>query len=496
MAKTRTSYVCRDCGAVHPKWIGRCPDCNAWDTLDSFREHPSPRGSTSGSSLAGVVDGGSKALRIDEVEHMEVPRRSTGIEEFDRVLGGGLVPGAAVLLGGEPGVGKSTLLLQAAAQIALQGDRVLYVSSEESPQQIRMRSDRLLGKDVSEAAPYLYVCSETSMAAIADQIQAVDPVVVLLDSIQMVHRSDIDAPPGSTTQLRRTCHDLVEMAKSAHRALVLVGHVTKDGHLAGPKLLEHLVDVVLSIDGDRQHGHRVLRASKNRFGSTQEIGLFEMTVAGLQELEAAGATIRPDGPLVSGSVLVATMAGSRCLPAEVQALTAAGFLGSATRRATGLDSNRLAMLIAVLEKHGGVRLADQNVFAAATGGLRIVEPAADLAVALTVAGAFRGQAIDPSTVVLGEIGLTGTIRSVGQVEQRLRELARRGALRAILPSQQVSAAQEAGLQAVGVDRVSDALALLTPAGEAALPREMHVESKKLSGPPRDEVELVGEKRAD
>jgi DNA repair protein RadA/Sms len=257
--------------------------------------------------------------------------------------------------------------------------------------------------------------------------------------------------------------------------------VTKDGNLAGPKLLEHLVDVVLSIDGDRHHGHRVLRATKNRYGSTQEIGLFEMTAEGLCELESAGASISPDGPLVSGSVLVATMAGSRCLPAEVQALSSAGFLGSATRRATGLDSNRLAMLIAVLEKHGGVRLADQNIFAAATGGLRIVEPAADLAVALAVAGAFRGQGIDPATVVLGEIGLTGSLRSVSQVEQRVRELARRGARRAILPSQQASAAVEAGLEVVGVDRVADALGELLPTSELASSGNEEL-SKKLNVP--------------
>ena len=326
-------------------------------------------GGSRSAAREGIQVGGGKALRIDEIQQLEVPRRSTGIEEFDRVLGGGLVPGAAVLLGGEPGVGKSTILLQAAAQIAVQGGRVLYASSEESPQQIRMRADRLLGEEAAAAAPNLYVCTETNLATIVEQIKVVDPVVVLLDSIQMVHRTDIDAPPGSTTQLRRCCHDLVEVAKAQHRSMVMVGHVTKDGNLAGPKLLEHLVDVVLSIDGDRHHGHRVLRAAKNRFGSTQEIGLFEMTSLGLRELESAGASISPDGPMVSGSALVATMAGSRCLPAEVQALTSAGFLGSATRKATGLDTNRLAMLIAVLEKHGGVRLADQNVFAAADWGI-------------------------------------------------------------------------------------------------------------------------------
>ncbi len=467
MAKKRTSFVCRDCGGVQPKWIGRCPDCGAWDTLEAFHEQPVAAAVASAEGFGSEWDpstGDARpgvAVRIDEVEALEIPRRSTGITEFDRVLGGGIVPGAAVLLGGEPGVGKSTLLLQAAARLAASGSKILYASSEESAQQIRMRADRLLGDESDAAAEHLYICTETNLAKIGEQIRVVNPAVVLIDSIQMVYRTDIDAPPGSTTQLRRCCHDLVQMAKVGNRSIVVVGHVTKDGHLAGPKMLEHLVDVVLSIEGDREHGHRVLRAAKNRFGSTQEIGLFEMGSSGLQELHDAGASIDATGPIVSGSVLVAAMAGSRCLPAEVQALTATGFLGSASRRATGLDASRLAMLIAVLEKHGGVRLADQNVFAAATGGLRIVEPAADLAVALAVSGAFRGRGIPPGTVVLGEVGLTGAVRSVGQAEQRLRELARRGAKEAVLPVAQKAVAEEFGLKATGITRISEALELLS-----------------------------------
>ena len=270
---------------------------------------------------AGSDQAGGGAVRIDQVESLEVPRREVGLSEFDRVLGGGLVSGAAILLGGEPGVGKSTLLLQAAARLAAGGTRILYVTSEESLQQVRLRADRLLGTDASAASENMYLCAETDLARIAEQVHAVDPAVVLLDSIQMIYRADLDAPPGSTTQLRRCCHDLVQMAKLGDRAMVVVGHVTKDGNLAGPKMLEHLVDVVLSIDGDREHGHRVLRAAKNRFGSTQEIGLFEMTSAGMAELETAGAMIDPTKLGVNGEVLVATMAGSRCLPAEIQALT-------------------------------------------------------------------------------------------------------------------------------------------------------------------------------
>ena len=467
MAKNRTSFVCSDCGGVQPKWIGRCPDCGAWDTLESFTEPAAPaERATAGSVAAGswhpAGEGGAGgvAVRIDEVETLDVPRQAIGLSEFDRVLGGGLVPGAAILLGGEPGVGKSTLILQAAARLAVGGRRILYVSSEESLQQVRLRADRLLGKDLAAASEYMYLCAETDLSKVAEQIRAVDPEIVLLDSIQMVYRADLDAPPGSTTQLRRCCHDLVQMAKIGNRAMVVVGHVTKEGNLAGPKMLEHLVDVVLSIDGDREHGHRVLRAAKNRFGSTQEIGLFEMTGLGMMELETAGATIDANGPRINGSVLVATMAGSRCLPAEIQALVATGFLGSAKRRATGLDASRLAMLIAVLEKHGGLRLADQDIFAAATGGLRIVEPAADLAVALAIAGAHRGASIGPATVVLGEVGLTGAIRGVNQAEQRLRELVRRGAKRALLPATQVEVADGMDVEVVPTARLSDALAEL------------------------------------
>ena len=272
---------------MQPKWIGRCPDCGAWDTLEVFHEQPIAAGVANAEGFGGEWDPAAGdanpgvAVRIDEVQALEIPRRSTGITEFDRVLGGGIVPGAAVLLGGEPGVGKSTLLLQAAARLAASGSKVLYASSEESAQQVRMRADRLLGDESDAAAEHLYICTETNLAKIGEQIRVVNPAVVLIDSIQMVYRTDIDAPPGSTTQLRRCCHDLVQMAKIGNRAIVVVGHVTKDGNLAGPKMLEHLVDVVLSIDGDREHGHRVLRAAKNRFGSTQEIGLFEMGSSGL-----------------------------------------------------------------------------------------------------------------------------------------------------------------------------------------------------------------------
>ena len=467
MAKTRTSFLCRDCGGVHPKWIGRCPDCGAWDTLEAYREpeEAATIGTVAGVALrsmgASSVDGTgpgtiSRAVPLTEVEQLEVPRVPSGLGELDRVLGGGFVAGSAVLLGGEPGIGKSTMLLQAAASVVLGGGRVLYASSEESPQQIRLRADRLLGESIEQAAE-LYLHADTNLVRIIEEIRRVEPTVVVLDSIQMVHRSDLDAPPGSTTQLRRCCHDLVQAAKISGAAIVIVGHVTKEGQLAGPKLLEHVVDAVLAFEGDRDHGHRVLRAAKNRFGSTQEIGLFEMTDLGLRELDEAGMAIEPGQGGTAGSVLTATMAGTRFLPVEIQALTATGFLGSAKRRATGLDTNRLAMLIAVLEKHGGQRLADQDVFAAAAGGIRVVEPAADLAVALAIAGAHHGRSLEQGTVVLGEIGLTGEIRGVRHLEQRLRELARRGATQAIVPLSSGGSIKIPGLQIHPVARLGAAL---------------------------------------
>ena len=467
MAKSRTTFLCRECGGVQPKWIGKCPDCGAWDSLESFRE---PADAASVGTVAGVAIRAAPttsealgllkgAIPLNEVEQLEVPRIPSGLGELDRVLGGGLVPGSAILLGGEPGIGKSTVLLQAAASVVKRGGRVLYASSEESPQQIRLRADRLLGEGLPGAGD-LYLQADTSLVRIVDEIRKVQPTVVVLDSIQMVHRADLDAPPGSTTQIRRCCHDLVQAAKLSGAAIVIVGHVTKEGQLAGPKLLEHVVDAVLAFEGDRDHGYRVLRAAKNRFGSTQEIGLFEMTDGGLCELDESGLAIDSTGPGVSGSVRTATIAGSRCLPVEVQALTATGFLGSAKRRATGLDSSRLAMLIAVLEKHGGQRLADQDVFAAVAGGARVVEPAADLAIALAIAGAHHGRALPPGTVAIGEIGLTGEIRSVRHLEQRLRELARRGAGQALVPGGAASKVKIPGLQISGMRSLGEAISQL------------------------------------
>jgi DNA repair protein RadA/Sms len=342
-----------------------------------------------------------------------------------------------MLLGGDPGIGKSTLLMQVAASIAVSGGTALYASSEESPQQVRLRAERLepvvRAGGAKALGERLLVLGETNVARIVEQARRVRASLVLVDSIQLVHRADVSAAPGSIAQLRRCTLDLVALAKSTGCGVVLVGHVTKEGALAGPKLLEHLVDVVLGFEGDRHSALRVVRGVKNRFGSTQEIGLFEMQGDGLAEVEAVRVPLA-GGPPAPGCAFVATMAGTRCLLGEVHALVSTGFLGSAKRRASGLDSSRLAMLIAVLEKHGGLRLADQDVFAQALGGLKIAEPAADLSIALAVAGAFLHRTLPHGTVAIGEVGLTGELRTVPQIEQRVHESLRRGARVVLVPS--------------------------------------------------------------
>ena len=470
MAKVKTSYVCRDCGNVQPKWMGKCPDCGAWDALERFSEPVGSAASAAPGALSlGPADAAPSARRavpIAEVKPLDVPRIPTGIAEFDRVLGGGIVPGSVALLGGDPGIGKSTLLLQAAAALAGRGRRVLYATSEESAVQVKLRADRLEGSADAARGSNLLLLAEPNVAVVAEEARRLRPDLLVLDSIQLAYRGDVDAIPGSLQQLRRCCHDLVTLAKTSGTAVAVVGHVTKDGDLAGPKLLEHLVDVVLAFEGDRHHAYRVVRAVKNRFGSTQELGLFEMSGTGLVEVEEAslapeaapGADGRPARRC--GTVFAPVLAGSRVLLAEIQALTATGFLGAAKRRAGGLDAARLAMLIAVLEKHGGLRLGDQDVYASALGGVRITEPAADLATALAIAGAFYDRAAGPATAAIGEIALSGEVRSVRQLDQRVQAAVRRGARLLLVPAAQSSAARPAagpGVEVVPVAGIRDAI---------------------------------------
>jgi len=457
--------------------MGKCPDCGGWDTLEEHRETAGARKPDEQPESASA-----KAIPIREVDGTgdKIARLSTGIGELDRVLGGvmngqahnsgtaeasgqtaittgggGLVPGSVVLIGGDPGIGKSTLMLQAAHELALGGKRVLYVSSEESANQIKLRAERLHAAE----AESLYVLADTNLARISEQIRKAEPDVVVIDSVQMVYKGDLTAAPGSVAQLRASCQELVYLAKATGIAMVLVGHVTKQGQLAGPRLLEHMVDAVLYFEGDRYHSHRVIRAIKNRYGTTLEVGLFEMTDKGLTPVTDGSALLAAEYRARAGSVVCPVLQGSRCLLVELQALTSTGFLGSAKRKASGVDGNRLAVLIAVLEKRGGLRLADQDIFVSGVGGVRVVEPAADLALALAIAGAHYDRGAEPGTCAVGEIGLGGEVRHVQQIGQRISEAARLGFNKIICPPADVKAPPGAELRRVKT--LDEALALLT-----------------------------------
>ncbi|MEL6739248.1 MAG: DNA repair protein RadA [Planctomycetota bacterium] len=441
MSKTKTVFACNACGAVQHRWAGKCPDCGGWNTLEEQRLDAG----ASRDPQKGLIEGwdgstaeAAGAVPISQVDAQggRVNRLPSGIGELDRVLGGaadaqqGIVEGSVVLVGGEPGIGKSTLLLQAAGAWASDQAGVLYVSSEESAEQVRDRAQRL-GVGAREG---LFVLADTNLARITEQVRKLRPAVVVIDSIQMIYKADLGAAPGTVTQLRQCASELTYLAKLSGTAVVLVGHVTKEGQLAGPRLLEHLVDCVLYFEGDRFHAGRIVRAVKNRFGSAMELGLFEMTGEGLQETPGGGSIAAEETGSRPGSVVCPVMHGSRALIAEVQALTATGFVGSAKRKASGLDANRLAMLIAVLEQHGGVRLADRDVFASSVGGVRVVEPAGDLGLLLAIAGAERGRGLQPGVCAIGEVGLGGEIRSVAHLEARLHEAARMGYTGAIVPT--------------------------------------------------------------
>ncbi len=426
MAKRTVQFICRSCGAVQARWMGKCPECGAWDALEEYVADKS--------AALDAPRGGAAAEPVEAVKLREIDgdgagptRVATGIGEFDRVLGGGLVPGSAVLVGGDPGIGKSTLLLQAAHRLAHAGQRVLYVTSEESAQQLRLRAQRLAENPPDD----LYILADTNLARILEQARKLQPTVCVIDSIQMIYKGDLAASPGSVTQLRACCMELVYHAKAHAAAMLMVGHVTKQGALAGPRLLEHMVDAVLYFEGDRYHAHRIVRGIKNRFGATLEVGLFEMTGAGLQEVADGAGLLAAEYESRPGSVVCPILSGSRCLLLEVQALTATGFLGSVKRKVSGLDASRLAMLIAVLEKRGGLRLADQDVFASSVGGMKVAEPAADLALALAIAGAHYNRSVEPGVAAVGEIGLGGEVRRAQQLDQRLSEAARLGFNRVI-----------------------------------------------------------------
>ena len=470
MAKTKSKvqFLCNHCGSVHPKWMGKCPDCGTWDSLEEYKTPTFDARADRTAAPVGIATGdlmrGGEAVSIDDIDEDDAPRLPTGIGEFDRILGGGIVPGSAVLIGGDPGIGKSTLLLQVAHTLSEgQGNqrnpvRVLYVTSEESARQTALRASRLGIK-----AKNLLILAETNVERIINQIHKTKPQVVIVDSIQMIYKPDLPAAPGSVTQLRDCCMDLVYLAKSSGVAILFVGHVTKAGTLAGPKIIEHIVDTVVYFEGDRFHSHRIVRCIKNRFGSTHEVGLFEMTGEGLREVTDPGNLFveqyGPGGP-PSGSVITAAMQGTRVLLVEVQALTASSVIGAAKRKVSGVSSDRVAMIIAVLEKRAELRLAADDVFVNVAGGVKVAEPAIDLAIALAIASAHMNRPLPAGTFAMGELGLGGEIRSVPQLETRLREAARLGLGHAIVPHIGNNIPKLGGMSLLEVRRLSQAMATM------------------------------------
>ncbi|MGA0567281.1 DNA repair protein RadA [Rathayibacter sp. KR2-224] len=415
MAKTQGGYRCTVCGWTTAKWVGKCGDCQAWDTMSEVVQ-------TSARVTPTRIAEDRAAVPITEIGMDAVYHWPSGIDEFDRVLGGGIVPGAAILLSGEPGVGKSTLLLEVASRTAAAKSRVLYVSAEESAGQVRLRAER-----TGALRPSLFLAAETDLAAVVGQIDAVDPQLVIVDSVQTVANSSMDGMAGGPSQVREVASTLIRVAKERNLPILLVGHVTKDGQVAGPRVLEHLVDVVCQFEGDRQTALRFVRALKNRFGPTNEVGCFEMSGDGIAEVpDPSGLFLSRSATPVSGTCVTVAMEGKRAIPVEVQALVIDTSAPNPRRVTSGVDAARLAMLLAVLEKRAGIRVSDKDVYVSTVGGVRLTEPAADLAIAIAVASAVRDRAVGHSMVAFGEISLAGEVRAVTSARQRSAEATRMG----------------------------------------------------------------------
>ena len=454
--KARHVFVCQECGAQSPKWLGRCADCGAWNSLVEERV-ADPATAPAGHRYGTLVPGGAGAQLYADVAYDTAARMSTGIGELDRVLGGGVVPGSLVLLGGEPGIGKSTLLLQAASNVARQSGPVLYSSGEESEHQIKSRGERLgVGR-----AP-LYLLAETCLERVLEEMVRLKPALLIVDSIQTIFSLKMQSAPGSIGQVREAATQILFAAKSQNIPTFLVGHVTKEGSLAGPKALEHVVDTVLYFEGERHHSHRVVRAVKNRFGAVSELGVFEMTGEGLRAVANPSALFLAERPVnTPGSAVHCSIEGSRPLLVEVQALVSGSTFGNARRMASGVDQGRLALLLAVLEKRAGLNLVGEDVFVNVAGGMRLDEPAADLSVAAAVASSLRNRPVGESTAVFGEIGLAGEVRGITQAALRVREAAQLGFKRCILPRANIDPADrtlaDGGCELTGVSTVAEAL---------------------------------------
>jgi DNA repair protein RadA/Sms len=451
VTKVRTVFACQACGFESSKWLGRCPDCGEWNSFVEER----PAAPTPAKGRPGAPEIGSTPKPYDVVDGSEESRLPSGIGEFDRVLGGGIVPGSMVLIGGEPGIGKSTLLLQVAHLLGRHGGPVLYVSGEESERQIKLRGERL---GISGGS--LLLLGETSLERILEHVEAVKPAALVIDSVQTVYSAKFSSAPGSISQVREVATQLLFLAKGRGITTFLIGHVTKDGSLAGPKSLEHIVDTVLYFEGERHQHHRIVRAVKNRFGALSELGVFEMTGAGLRPVPNPSALFLSERPAGSpGSAVVATLEGSRPLLVEVQALVSPTSFGTPRRMSIGLDPNRTTLLLAVLEKRVGLALLGDDVFVSVAGGLQVAEPAADLGVAAAVASSFRNRPVPDRTAVFGEIGLAGEVRGAGQSALRVREAAQMGFTRCILPARNAPEGN-GDIEIVGVNTLEEALARL------------------------------------
>lgn len=449
MAKVKTLFVCSECGGTAPKWLGQCPHCHAWNTLEESRE--SLVAAQSEHRFAPLAS--SSTLRsLSDVEALELPRIPTGITEFDRVLGGGLVAGAVVLIGGDPGIGKSTLLLQALVSMSSQ-DRVLYVTGEESAEQVALRARRL---GLSGGAVDLF--AEIRLEAIQHALLEKKPAVAVIDSIQTIYSSELTSAPGSVSQVRECAAQLTRLAKQAGIPIVMIGHVTKDGALAGPRVLEHIVDTVLYFEGDTHSSYRLIRAFKNRFGAVNELGVFAMTDRGLRGVSNPSALfLSQHSNDVAGSCVMATQEGTRPLLVEIQALVDTAHVPNPRRLTVGLEGNRLAMLLAVLNRHAGVSTHDQDVFVNAVGGVRISEPAADLAVLMAIISSLRNRPLPKGLIAFGEVGLAGEVRPAPRGQERLREAAKLGFSTAMIPKANAPRQPIEGLEIWAVDRLQDAL---------------------------------------
>ncbi|PFH85336.1 DNA repair protein RadA [Bacillus sp. AFS088145] len=450
--KNKTKFVCQSCGYESVKWIGKCPACNEWNTMVEFIEQPASSRRLTFNTNATVE--GTKPISIMEVEIGTETRIETSFDEFNRVLGGGIVLGSLVLIGGDPGIGKSTMLLQVSSQLAKKDHKVLYVSGEESQKQIKLRAERL-----GVATQKLYVLSETDLSYIARYMDEMAPDFVVIDSIQTIYLQEVTSAPGSVSQVRECTSELMKIAKTKGIPIFIVGHVTKEGSIAGPRLLEHMVDAVLYFEGERHHTYRILRAVKNRFGSTNETGIFEMKELGLVEVLNPSEIFLEERPFgVAGSTVVASMEGTRPVLVELQALVSPTSFGNARRMATGIDHNRVSLIMAVLEKRMGLLLQNQDAYLKVAGGLKLDEPAVDLAVAVSIASSFQDKPTNPTDVVIGEIGLTGEVRRVSRIEQRVQEAAKLGFKRAIIPSKNIGGwSFPEGMEIIGINTVHEAL---------------------------------------